>query len=69
MEDFLVKLLLYAGIGLVFGIILVVDGNRRERKSFTQAPNYDEPKAESCCDISEHLDYLEEHFGIPCAEL
>lgn len=68
MEDFLVKLLLYAGIGLVFGIILVVDGNRRERKSFTQAPNYDEPKAESCRDISEHLDYLEEHFGIPFPE-
>lgn len=68
MEDFLVKLLLYAGIGLVFGIILVVDGNRRERKSFTQAPNYDEPKAESCRDISEHLDYLEEHFGIPLPE-
>ena len=72
MENLFVKILLaailYAGVMLVIAIVRAVRRNSKERKSYVHVPNHDEPKTENLRDISEHLDYLEQHFGAPLPE-
>lgn len=72
MENLFVKILLaailYAGVMLVIAIVRAVRRNSKERKSYVHVPNHDEPKTENHRDISEHLDYLEQHFGAPLPE-
>lgn len=72
MENLLVKMLLavilYAGIMLVIAVVRAARRNSKERESFVQIPDHDEPKDENRRDISEHLDYLEQHLGAPLPE-
>lgn len=72
MENLLVKMLLavilYAGIMLVIAVARAARRNTKERESFVQIPDHDEPKDENRRDISEHLDYLEQHLGAPLPE-
>lgn len=72
MENLFVKILLvailYAGVMLVMAVVRAVRRNGKERESFVQIPDHDEPKAENRRDISEHLDYLEQHLGAPLPE-
>ena len=72
MENLLVKMLLavilYAGIMLVIAVARAARRNSKERESFVQIPDHDEPKDENRRDISEHLDYLEGHLGMPFPE-
>lgn len=72
MEDLFATIMpaviLCAGIMLVIMVVRTVSRNSKKRKSFAQAANQDEPKAENRRDISEHLNYLEQHLGMPLPE-